>query len=107
MTKSPHFLPIKSTYGAEDYAKLNIHALVRFHGVPLSIISYHGAQFTSHFWRSFQRGLGTNIKLSMTFHPQVDGQAERTIQTLEDMLRACVLEFKGSRDEHVRLIEFT
>ncbi|MCF7184074.1 hypothetical protein L3H42_11295, partial [Corynebacterium sp. MC-13] len=106
MTKSAHFLLVKTTYGAEDYAKLYIHELVRLHGVPLSIISDHGAQFTSHFWRSFQRGLGTKIKLSMAFHPQTDGQAERTIQTLEDMLRACVLEFKGSWDDHLSLIEF-
>ncbi|MCF6774896.1 transposase family protein [Corynebacterium sp. MC-12] len=106
MTKLAHFLPVKTTYGAEEYARLYIHVLVRFHGVPLSIISNHGAQFTSHFWRSFQRGLGTKVKLSTTFYPQTDGQAERTIQTLEDMLRACVLEFKGSWDEHLPLIEF-
>ena len=106
MTKSAHFLPVKTTYGAEEYAKLYIHELVRLHGIPLSIISDHGAQFTSHFWKSFQRGLGTKVKLSTAFHPQTDGQAERTIQTLEDMLRACVLELKGSWDDHLPLIEF-
>ncbi|KAH0746323.1 hypothetical protein KY285_007980 [Solanum tuberosum] len=72
MTKSAHFLPVKTTYGAEDYA----------------------------------RGLGTRVKLTTAFHPQTDGQAERTIQTLEDMLRACVLELKGSWDDHLPLIEF-
>ena len=106
MTKSAHFLPVKTTYGAEEYAKLYIHELVRLHGIPLSIISDRGAQFTSHFWKSFQRGLGTKVKLSTAFHPQTDGQAERTIQTLEDMLRACVLELKGSWDDHLPLIEF-
>ncbi|KAH0710891.1 hypothetical protein KY284_012318 [Solanum tuberosum] len=106
MTKSAHFLSVKTTYGAEEYAKLYIHELVRLHGIPLSIISDRGAQFTSHFWKSFQRGLGTKVKLSTTFHPQTDGQAERTIQTLEDMLRACVLELKGSWDDHLPLIEF-
>ncbi|KAH0728122.1 hypothetical protein KY284_003987 [Solanum tuberosum] len=106
MTKSAHFLPVKTTYGAEDYARLYIHDLVRLHGIPLSIISDHGTQFTSHFWKSFQRGLGTRVKLTTAFHPQTDGQAERTIQTLEDMLRACVLELKGSWDDHLPLIEF-
>lgn len=70
--------------------------MVRFHGVPLSIISDRCTQFTSQFWKSFQKGLGTRFKLSTTFHPQTDGQAERTIQTSEDMLRACVIEFKGN-----------
>jgi len=106
LTKSAHFLPVRSTYTAEDYAKLYIKEIVRLHGVPVSIISDRGAQFTAHFWRSFQRGLGTQVNLSTTFHPQTDGQAERTIQTLEDMLRVCVLDFKRSWDEHLPLIEF-
>src|SRR5688572_23014782 len=78
----------------------------KLHGVPLSIISDRGTQFTSHFLKSFQKGLGTKVKLSTAFHPQTDGQAERTIQTLEDMLRACVIDFQGSWDEHLPLIEF-
>ncbi|WMV41364.1 hypothetical protein MTR67_034749 [Solanum verrucosum] len=68
--------------------------MVKLHGVPLSIISDRGTQFTSQFWKSFQKGLGTRVKISMTFHPQTDGQEECTIQTLEDMLRACVIDFK-------------
>ena len=106
LTKSAHFLPVRSTYTAEDYAKLYIKEIVRLHGVPVSIISDRGAQFTAHFWRSFQRGLGTQVNLSTAFHPQTDGQAERTIQTLEDMLRVCVLDFKRSWDEHLPLVEF-
>ena len=73
MTKSAHFLPVKTTYNAEDYAKLYVKELVHLHGVPRSIISDRGPQFTSHFWKSFQRGLGTKVKLSTTFHPQTDG----------------------------------
>ena len=69
MTKLAHFLPVKTTYGADDYARCYIHDLVRLHGVPLSIISDHGSQFTSYFLRSFQRGLGTKVHLSTTFHP--------------------------------------
>ena len=72
----------------------------------MAIITDRGAQFTAKFWKSFQEGLGTQVKLSTAFHPQTDGQAERTIQTLEDMLRACVLDFGGSWDEHLPLIEF-
>ena len=107
LTKSAHFLPVKVSYSAEDYAKLYIKEIVKLHGAPLSIISDRGAQFTSHFWRSFQSGFGTQVKLSTAFLPQTDGQAECTIQTLEDMLRACVIDFKGNWDDHLPLIEFS
>ena len=106
MTKSAHFIPVKVSHSAEDYAKLYIREIVKLHGVPLSIILDRGTQFTSHFWKSFQKGLDTKVKLSTTFHPQTDGQAERTIQTLEVMLRACVIDFKSDWDDHYALIEF-
>ncbi|XP_070032908.1 uncharacterized protein [Nicotiana tomentosiformis] len=106
LTKSAHFLPVRTTYSTEDYAKLYIREIVCLHGVPLSIISDRGAQFTPYFWKSFQKGLGTQVNLSTAFYPQTDGQAERTIQTVEDMLRACVLDFKGSWVDHPPLIEF-
>jgi len=106
MTKSTHFIPVKVSFSAKDYAKLYINEIVKLHGVPLSIIPNRGNQFTSHFWKAFQKGLGTNVKFSTAFHPQTDGQAECTIQTLEDMLRACVVNFKGSWDDHLPLIEF-
>ncbi|CAN4123906.1 unnamed protein product [Withania somnifera] len=105
LTKSAHFLPVKTNYTNEEYA-LYIKEIVRLHGVPISIISDRGAQFTAKFWKSFQKSLGTQVNLSTSFHPQTDGQAERTIQTLEDMPRACVLDFKGSWDDHLPLIEF-
>nr|XP_009800441.1 PREDICTED: uncharacterized protein LOC104246331 [Nicotiana sylvestris] len=94
LTKSAHFLPVNTTDSAEDYAKLYIKEIVQLHGTPLSIISHHGAQFTANFWKSFQKGLGTRVNLSTAFHPQIDGQAEHTIKTLEDMLRACFIDFK-------------
>ena len=106
MTKSSHFLAVKTTYSVEDYAKLYFTEIVRLHGVPLSIISDKGPKCTSHLWKSFQKGLGTQVNLSTTFHPQMDGKTECTIQTLEDMLRACVIDFKGSWDNHLPLIEF-
>ncbi|MCF6818981.1 hypothetical protein L3H38_11075, partial [Corynebacterium sp. MC-19] len=106
LTKSAHFLPVRSDYTAEEYAKLYLKEIVRLHGVPISIISDRGAHFSAKFWKSFQRSLGTQVNLSIAFHPQTDGQAERTIQTLEDMLRACALDFKGSWVDHLPLIEF-
>ena len=98
---------VKTTYSAKDYARLYINCIVRLHGVALSIISDRGPQFTSHFWKSFQKGRGTQVNLSTTFHPQTDGQTKRTIQTLEDMLRACVIDFNGSWDDHLSLTEFS
>jgi len=89
----------------EDDAKLYIKEIVKLHGVPSSIVSDRGTQFTSHFWKAFQKGLGTKVKLSTTFHPQMDGQVEHTIQNLEDMLRACIIDFKGNWDYHLPLIE--
>ncbi|XP_027767759.1 uncharacterized protein LOC114074037 [Solanum pennellii] len=79
LTKSAHFLPVRTTYSAEDYARLYVRERVRLHGVPTFIISNRGAQFTANFWRSFQKGLGTQVNPSTTFHPQTDGQAEHTI----------------------------
>ncbi|WMV07885.1 hypothetical protein MTR67_001270 [Solanum verrucosum] len=106
MSKSAHFLPMKTLFLAEDYAKLYIWEMMRLHGVPLSIISNRGTQFTSQFWWLFQKGLGTQVKLSITFHPQNNGKIKRTIQTLKDMLRACVTDFKGNLNDHLPLIEF-
>ena len=81
--------------------KLYIDEIVKWHEIPLSIISNRGAHLTSHFFRSFKKSLGTQVKLRTAFHPQTDGQAERIIQTLEDMLRACVIDFKCSWDDHL------
>ena len=92
ITKSSRFLAVKTTHSAEDYAKVYINELVRLHGVPLSIISYTGPQFTFNFRLSFQKGLGIQVNLSTTFHPPTDGQTDPTIQTLQDMLRDCVID---------------
>ncbi|GKB28870.1 putative reverse transcriptase domain-containing protein [Tanacetum coccineum] len=77
------------------------------HGVPVSIILDRDSHFTSNFWRSLQEALGTNLDMSTAYHPQTDGQSERTIQTLEDMLRACVIDFGSSWDRHLPLVEFS
>ena len=75
-------------------------------GVPISFISYGGTQFTSPVWQYMQKDLGTRIDLSTAFHPQTDGQSERTIQVLEDMLRASVIDFGGQWDQFLPLAEF-
>ncbi|KAJ9544987.1 hypothetical protein OSB04_024694 [Centaurea solstitialis] len=106
LSKSAHFLPMKETYSMERLARLYIAEIVRLHGTPASIVSDRDARFTSTFWQSFQREMGTRVNLSTAYHPQTDGQSERTIQTLEDMLRACVLDFGGSWEDHLPLIEF-
>jgi transposase InsO family protein len=76
-------------------------------GVPVSIISDRDTRSNSRFWRSFQKAFGMRIDLSTAYHPQMDGQSERTIQTLEDMLRACVLDFGGNWDTPLSLAEFS
>ena len=75
MTKSSHFSPMKSAYRAEDYVRHYIDEIVRWHWISLSIIYDRGAQFTSHFWRSFQKRLGTQVKLNTVFHPQTSQSA--------------------------------
>ena len=106
LTKSVHFLAVRMTFKLEEFCRLYIQVIVRLHGVPVSIVSDRDPRFTTHFWKSFQKAMGTQLMMSTAFHPQTDGQSERTIQVLEDMLRACVLDFKGSWEEHLPLVEF-
>ncbi|GJZ83502.1 putative reverse transcriptase domain-containing protein [Tanacetum coccineum] len=88
-------------------AKIYVNKIVARHGVPVSIISDRDGRFTSHLWQAIQEALGTRLDMSTAYHPQTDGQSERTIQTLEDMLRACVMDFGDSWDTHLPLIEFS
>ena len=69
MTKSSRLLAVKTIDSVEDYAKLYINEIVRLHGVPLSIISDIGPQFTLIFLKLSQKGLGTQVNLSTIFHP--------------------------------------
>ncbi|GKA70603.1 putative reverse transcriptase domain-containing protein [Tanacetum coccineum] len=95
LTKSTHFLPVKMTDSMEKLTQLYLKEIVCRHGVPISIISDRDSKFASRFWRSLQGALGTQLDMSTTYHPRTDGQSKRTIQTLEDMLRACVIDFGG------------
>ena len=106
LTKSAHFLPVRTTYSMDRYAQLYVKEIVRLHGVPVSIVSDRDPRFTSKFWKSLHEAMGTKLNFSTAFHPQTDGQSERTIQILEDMLRGCMLDFKGSWEEYLPLAEF-
>ena len=96
LTKTSHFLPLKVRWSVSRLAELFISEIVRLHGVPVFIISDRDHRFTSRFWHNFQETLGTELHMSLAYHLQFDGQSERIIQTLEDMLRACCLDWKDS-----------
>ncbi|XP_070013627.1 uncharacterized protein [Nicotiana sylvestris] len=106
LTKSAHFIPVATTYTLEGLAQIYIREIVRLHGVPISIISDRGPHFTLHMWRAIQSELGTRVDLNTTFYPQTDGELERTVQILKDMLRACVIDFGGQWDQFLPLAEF-
>ncbi|GKF36436.1 putative reverse transcriptase domain-containing protein, partial [Tanacetum coccineum] len=93
LTKSAHFLPMKENDPMERLTRLYLKEVVTRYGIPVSIICDFDSRFTSNFWRSFQKALGTRLDMSTAYHPQTDKQSERTIHTLEDMLRACVIDF--------------
>jgi hypothetical protein len=107
LTKAAHFLPVKTTYKMPKYTEIYIAEIVRLHGVPSSIVSDRDPKFTSHFWEALHEALGTKLSFSSAYHPQTDGQMERTNQSLEDLLRACVLDDRGSWDDVLPLVEFT
>ena len=107
LTKSAHFIPINITYPVAKLAEIYVSVIVKLHGIPMSIVSDRDPRFTSEFWKSLQVSLGSKLRLSSAYHPQTDGQTERTIQSLEDLLRSCVLEQGGSWDTYLPLIEFT
>ena len=106
LTKSAHFLPVRTDYSLDKLAELFIKEIVRLHGIHVSIISDRDPRFTSRFWKKIQEALGTRLNFSTTFHPQTDGQSERVIQILKDMLRSCVIDLEGSWDRHIALVEF-
>ncbi|GJS00573.1 putative reverse transcriptase domain-containing protein [Tanacetum coccineum] len=107
LTKSAIFIPMKETDPLEKLARMYLKEVVTRHGIPVSIICDRDPRFASNFWRSLQKALGTSLDMSTAYHPQTDGQSERTIQTLEDMLRACVIDFGNGWVKHLPLVEFS
>ncbi|GKC91781.1 putative reverse transcriptase domain-containing protein, partial [Tanacetum coccineum] len=99
LTKSAIFVPMRETNSIKE--------VVTRHEIPLSIICDRDPRFASHFWRSLQNALGTSLDMSIAYHPQTDGQSERTIQTLEDMLRAYAIDFGKGWVNHLPLVEFS
>ena len=91
LTKVAHFIPVKTTYSGAKLAELYMEMIVCLHGVPKKIVSDRGTQFTTHFWQKLHESMDTKVNISSAYHPQTDGQTERTNQILEDMLRACAL----------------
>ena len=77
--KSAHFLAVRMTFALERFCRLSIREIVRLHGVPVSIVSDRDPRFMAHFWKSFQKSMGTRLMMSTAFHPQTDGHSERTI----------------------------
>ena len=106
LTNLAHFLPVRIDYSLDKLAELYIREIVRLHGIPISIISDIDPRFTSRFWGKLQEALGTQLNFSITFHPQTDGQSERVIQMLEDMMRSSVIDYEGSFDRHISLVKF-
>ncbi|GKB98741.1 putative reverse transcriptase domain-containing protein, partial [Tanacetum coccineum] len=107
LTKLAHFIPIKETDSMETLTMLYIKEIVLRHRVPISIISVRDSHFTSRFWQSMQSALGTQLDMSKTYHPKTDGQSQRIIQTLKDMLQAYVIDFGKGWERHLPLVEFS
>nr|AAX96295.1 retrotransposon protein, putative, Ty3-gypsy sub-class [Oryza sativa Japonica Group]ABA91783.1 retrotransposon protein, putative, Ty3-gypsy subclass [Oryza sativa Japonica Group] len=107
LTKVAHFIPVHTTYTGKRLAELYLSRIICLHGVPKKIVSDRGSQFTSKFWQKLQEELGTRLNFSTAYHPQTDGQTERVNQILEDMLRACALDFGGAWDKNLPYAEFS
>ena len=107
LTKPAHFLPVKIAMDPLKLAKFLCCEIIKLHGTPVSIVSDRDTKFTSKFWKGLQREMGTTLHFGTTFHPRTDCQSEQVIQILEDMLRSCVIDFKGDWERHLSLVEFS
>jgi IS30 family transposase len=107
LTKVAHFILVKTTYSRARLAELYMAWIVSLHGVPKKIVSDRGSQFTSWFWQKLHECLDTRFNFISAYHPQTDGQTERTNQVLEDMLRACALKHGGSWDKSLPYAKFS
>jgi hypothetical protein len=107
LTKSAHFLAVNQKDSGEKLVNLYVQEIMSKHGVPKTIVSDRGSVFTLAFWKQLHEALGSRLDFSTAYHPQTGGQTERTNQILEDMLRACALDFGGSWEEHLPLAEFS
>jgi len=106
LTKRAYFIPTHTSVTAPEIATLFLNTIFKDHGIPQVIISDRDARFTSHFWKALFQELGTKLSMSTAFHPQTDGQTERTNRTLEEMLRAYVSYRQNDWDKYLALAEF-
>ncbi|KAK8923696.1 hypothetical protein KSP39_PZI019138 [Platanthera zijinensis] len=107
LSKVAHFIPNKRTDQGPRLAQLYVHGIVRLYGVPKTIISDKKGRFTSQERRYVQERLSNKLHFSTAFHPQTNGQTERTNRTFEDMLRMCVLDFGGKWEKYVTLVKLS
>ncbi|GKC40449.1 putative reverse transcriptase domain-containing protein, partial [Tanacetum coccineum] len=107
LTKPAIFTPMRKINSMEKLARMYLKEVVTRHGIHVSIICDRDPRFASNFWRSLQKALGTSLDMSIAYPQQTDGQSKRTIQTLEDMLRACVIDFGNGWVKHLPLVEFS
>ncbi|XP_058774822.1 uncharacterized protein LOC131649094 [Vicia villosa] len=107
LTKSSYFLSMRINYLLDKLVELYINEIVKLHGIPWSIVYDKALRLTSKFWKILQKAQGSELKLSSSYHPQMDDHTERTIRSFEDLLRSCMLEQGGAWDSHLSLIEFT
>jgi transposase InsO family protein len=107
LTKVAHFIPVKTTYFGSQLAELYMSRIVCLHGVPKNIVSDIGTEFTSMLWERLHKTLDTQLRCSSSYLPQTDGQTERVNKILEDMLRACALQYGRSWDKSLSYAEFS
>jgi len=107
LTKSVYFLSIRDTWGAKKLAQLHVKEIVRLHEIPLDVILDRDQRFQTRFWQAHQKAFGTKLNFSSSYHPETDGQIDKVNQILEDMLRACVLEFQGKWEDILLPVEFS
>lgn len=104
LTKVAHLIPVQGKDNTKYLADVYVKNMVKLHEVPANIVSDRDPRFSAKFWRTLQEALGTKVHMSTAFHPESDGQTERTIRTIEDMLRMCVLEWSTEWDDHLPYI---
>jgi hypothetical protein len=107
LTKVADFISVKITYSGAKLVELYMSRIMCLHGVSMKILSNRGSQFTSRFWEKLHESMDTKLNFSSAYHPQTDGQTERTNQILEDMLRACALKYGKSWDKSLPYTEFS
>ncbi|CAI7912114.1 unnamed protein product [Closterium sp. NIES-53] len=105
LTKMAHFAACKKSITAEETAPLFIATIVRLHGIPAAIISECDTKFTNNFWRNLWQQFGTRLQFSSSYHPETDGQTERTNQTMEQLIRA-TCDDPTTWEQQLPLIEF-